>query len=144
MSRLNRRRCDVRFLKFLPFIVIGGLMMLHGFAHLPGVLGSWELATFDDVSRQPNVLLTDAGDGLLFVLGAFWLLAAASFVVAGIGVLRQANWWPMAAAIAIVVSLPITLLWKDDAVAGLALNTVLLVTLFVWFMFTSIQERRIA
>jgi hypothetical protein len=134
----------MRFLRFLPYLFAGGLMMLHGFAHLPGVLGSWGIATFEDVSRQPNILLTNASDPVVWALGAVWLLAALSFVVAGVGVLRRSDWWPVAGVVAIVVSLPVTILWKDDAVIGLVLNGVLLAGLAVWYVMTPVRERSTA
>jgi hypothetical protein len=133
----------MRFVHFLPYLMGGGLMILHGFAHLPGVLGSWDLATFEDVSRQPNLWLTNAGDGLLMVLGAIWLIAGVAFVVAGVGVLRKREWWPMVAALAIVVSVPMTILWRDDASIGLLLNAALLAILIGWMLLTSIKERQV-
>ena len=124
----------MRFLNALPWILLGVLMVLHGFAHLPAVLGSWGLATFDDVSFQPNVLLTGAGDNLVRVLGAVWFLAAVSYVVAGIGVLRRAYWWPLLTAVAIVLSLPMTMLWREDAVIGLVLNSAILALMAGWLL----------
>lgn len=134
----------MRFLSNLPWIGLGGLMILHGLAHSPAVLGSWKLATFEDVSYQPNVLLTSASEPLVYALGAVWLVAALSFIVAGIGVLRHAIWWPAATAFALVLSVGMTLLWQQDAAIGLVLNGVLLVVMMTLYMFGQLEERQFA
>jgi hypothetical protein len=134
----------MRFLHHLPWIALGGLMILHGFAHSPGVLGSWQLITFDDVSHQPNILLTNAGDVMMLFLGGIWFLAAISFVIAGIGVLRQSYWWPMATAVALVLSVAVTLLWRQDAAIGLLLNAVILVIMGTMYLMGQWEERKFA
>ena len=132
----------MRFLRFLPFIAVGFLLILHGFAHTPAILGSWDLATFDDVSRQPNALFTNASEGLLVVLGLFWLIAALSFVAAGVGLIRQTSWWPLAAGIALVVSTTMTLLWHNDAVVGLVLNIILLAAFMIWVVIGTMWQQQ--
>lgn len=134
----------MRFLRSLPWLIGGVLLILHGFAHTPATLGSWGLATFEDVSRQPNFLLTSAGDGMLIILGTVWLLAAISFVFAGVGILRQSYWWPMMTALALVLSVPMTMLWRDDAVIGLLLNGILLAFMAVWYLIGMREERKFA
>ena len=134
----------MRFLRFVPWFFTGVLMILHGIAHGPGVLGSWNLATFEGTTRQPDFLLTSASEVMLTILGAIWLVAAIAFVIAGIGVLRQAIWWPMATALALVFSVPVTLLWRDDAVLGLMLNGVLLAFMAVWFLLGAREEQQFA
>jgi hypothetical protein len=74
--------------------LFGVLLIMHGVAHGPGVLGSWNMTTFEDISHQPNILLEHTGDGVVSLLGILFLLAGLTFVGAGIGVLRQAPWWP--------------------------------------------------
>jgi hypothetical protein len=139
-----RSECIMRLLHNLPWVLSGGLLALHGFAHTPAVLGSWGLATFEDVSFQPNVLFTDAGDGFVRVLGAIWLMAAVSFLVAGIGIIRQADWWPLATGVAVVLSVPMTILWREDAFVGLILNAVILGMMGVWFLIDLRTERQAA
>jgi hypothetical protein len=137
-------RCEMRLLRYIPWFLIGGLMILHGIAHSPAILGSWNLLSIDDVTRQPNVWLTNVSDGMLFILGAIWFAAALSFVIAGIGVLRQAAWWPMAAALALVLSIPMTLLWRHDAFIGLTLNAILLGVLAALYLVGVRQEGEFA
>lgn len=134
----------MRFVRNLPWIIGGLFLILHGFAHMPAVFGSWNIATFDDVTRQPNFLLTSAGDTMIYVLGAVWFFAALSFVIAGIGVLRQSAWWPMMIALALVLSVPMTVLWREDAFAGLLINGVLLAAMGVWYLLGIREERQFA
>src|ERR671929_2290879 len=83
----------------------GVFLMLHGLAHAPGVLGSWQLRTFEGTSYHPNILLRDAGDPLMRLLGALWLLAGLAFLAAGVGVVRRAAWYRPGLAVATLLSL---------------------------------------
>lgn len=134
----------MRFVRNLPWIISGLFLILHGFAHSPAILGSWNLVSLDDVTRQPNFLLTNAGDAMLYVLGTIWFLAALSFVIAGIGVLRQSAWWPMMMALALVLSVPMTMLWREDAFIGLIINGVLLAIMGSWYLLGIREERQFA
>jgi hypothetical protein len=134
----------MRFLRNLPFIGLGLMMILHGFAHLPAVFGSWKLATFEDISYQPNIIFSNAGDTLVQVLGFIWLAAAIAFVVAGIGVLRRAQWWAGATLIALAFSMPMTVLWIEDAVIGMVLNLAILLGILAWVLITSGETRKLA
>jgi hypothetical protein len=134
----------MRFFNNLPWIALGGLMILHGFAHLPAILGSWKLATVDDVSFQPNVLFTNASDALVYALGAVWLVAALSFILAGVGVLRKSFWWPAATAFALVLSVSMTMLWQQDAAIGLVLNGFLMLVLMGLYLIGQLEERKFA
>ena len=103
-------------------LLFGAFLLLHGLAHAPGILGSWKLATFEGASYRPNVLLDQAGDSVVYLLGVLWLVAGVTYLLAGIGVLRRAVWWPQAVAVAALTSLVVTTLWAEDAVVGLAIN----------------------
>jgi hypothetical protein len=131
----------MRHIRLVPVFMIGALLILHGFAHFPAVLGSWEFATFEDVSYQPNVLFTDASDALVRVFGVVWAAAALSFVVAGYAIARRASWWPRATAAALALSLPMTMLWREDAIAGLVINAAVLAGLVVWGSWTFTRKR---
>ncbi len=117
------------------------LLILHGFAHLPGVLGAWKLKTFDDVSFQPNAIFTDASDTTVFLLGIVWFMAAIGFVVAGISVLVHYDWWPHIALRAVVTSLIPTILWNEDARIGLVLNIGLLIVVLGVLGWNRAEER---
>lgn len=107
----------------------GMLLVLHGFAHSPAILEAWKLKTYEDISYRPNYLLEYASDTVVYGLGFVWLIAAGAFIVAGLGVIRRTFWWPHIATFATIVSFAMTILWKEDAIVGLALNAGLLVVL---------------
>ena len=126
----------MRSVRAVPVILAGLLLIAHGLAHLPGILGSFDLATFEDASRQPNLLFTDAGDRAIQALGVVWTLAALSFVVAGAGMLFRRDWSRTAIWVALAFSLPVTVLWYQDAIVGLVLS----VSIAVVLMATQIRE----
>jgi hypothetical protein len=117
----------------------GMLLVLHGFAHTPGVLGSWKLATFEDVSYQPNVLLDNANAATIALLGAVFLLGGVAFIVAGLGVMRRSDWWLQWAGLAVLTSLFVTVLWWENAIAGLVINLIVLLVLAGTLAFTTFQ-----
>jgi hypothetical protein len=129
----------------LPRLALGFFLVLHGLAHSPGVLGSWKLATFEEVSYRPNILLEDASEWVVALLGVVWLIAGAAFIIAGLGLLLRAVWWPRVATLAVVASLVVTTLWREDAVVGLVIDVgvlVLLVGLFGRSRLTSVRVHR--
>jgi hypothetical protein len=132
------------YFRSILLIFAGIVVILHGTVHVLGLLGSWNLVTFEDLSRQPNFLLTGASETTLYFLGAIWLFAAISFVAAGIGLLRRAQWWPLAMAMALVLSVPMTMLWREDAVVGLMLNGVLIAVMAGWYLLGIREEQKFA
>lgn len=120
-------------------------LALHAIAHAPGILGAWKIAEFEDASFQPNVLLTDASDTMVAFLGAFWLIAAVAYLVAATALFRNVRWWPTATFLAVLMSLGMTILWMDDAIAGLVINIAVLTALFllnVWTLWHDLDEGR--
>ena len=82
-------------------ILLPMLMLLHGFAHLSGVLTSWRLAVFAGVPYHTAVLGSrlEVGDAGMRVLGALWLAAGLGLVLAAIGaVIHQEQWLALALA----------------------------------------------
>jgi hypothetical protein len=134
----------MRGVRAVPVVLAGLLLIAHGLAHAPGILGSFDLATFEDASRQPNLLFTGAGDFLIQTLGVVWTLAALSFVVAGAGVLFRRAWSRTAAWVAVALSLPVTVLWYQDAIVGLVLNVSIAVVLVATRIRESVSSRQMA
>lgn len=111
--------------------LFGVVLILHGLAHTPGVLNAWKITDVEDVSFQPNVWLTDASDNLVALLGSVWLVAAVTFVAAGMALIVGRGGWLRVGALATAVSLVPCLLWREDALFGLVLNGVLIVAFAV-------------
>jgi len=115
------------------------LMVLHGIAHLPGVLASWRLAVLSDFPYHTTLLggRFDVGDTGMRALGALWLMAALGFVLVAIGTfVNHERWVPLAVGV-MVLSLVLCVLAWPAARIGLAVNLALLAALplavrFVW------------
>ena len=107
------------------FIAI--LMTLHGIAHLPGVLGSWRIATFDDMPYRTTLFFgnLDVGDAGMRVMGALWLVAGASFVSAAAGAFDNRSWWPATALAACALSLVLCLAALPQTKVGIPLDLVI-------------------
>jgi hypothetical protein len=132
----------MRFMFGVTRVLAGVFLIAHGLAHAPGVLGSFDLASFDDVSRQPNLLFTGAGDALVQMLGVVWAIAGLAFVVAGAGVVIRPDWARKAAWLAVAISLPVTLLWYQDAAAGLVINVAVVAVLIGSQVWTTVSAGR--
>jgi hypothetical protein len=114
-------------------IALAVLMVLHGIAHLPGVVGSWRLAPLAAIPVHTTVLAgrLDVGEGGMRALGVGWLLVAVGvWVVAG-GAIVQSPWWVPAAAGAAVVSLALSVLELPYARIGVAVNLLILLALLL-------------
>ncbi len=80
-------------------ILLGVLMILHGFAHVVGFAGPWGLSK--SVPYKTTVLggHLDLGALGIRVLGLFWLGCAIAFAVTGLATLVRAHWWHSAALV---------------------------------------------
>jgi hypothetical protein len=76
------------------YVLISGVLILHGLAHLVGFAGPWGLAS----SLAPQITLLGGrmpiGALGMRVVGVFWLGGALAFTIAAVGALRHAAWWP--------------------------------------------------
>ncbi len=109
------------------------LMALHGIAHLPGFLNSWELVTLEEIPYHTTVLSgrLDVGDVGIRALGVLWLAAAVTFAVAAGGALAHAGWWIPWAAGAALGSLILSAVEWPEARIGVAVNAFLLAALYM-------------
>jgi hypothetical protein len=109
------------------------LLLGHGIAHLPGLLGSWRLATFPELPYHTTLLAgrLDVGDGGLRVMGALWLAAAVAFAAASVGAFFTRSWWPSLAAATALASLALCALEWPAARVGVVVNVVVLGTLLL-------------
>ena len=103
-------------------------LVLYGIAHGVGFAGSWQLGDFRDAPLDTTLLAgrIDVGVVGIRIVGTLWLLTGVSFVVAAIGVGRNAGWWPVATAGAALVSLAMSILGLPEARIGVAINVLIL------------------
>jgi hypothetical protein len=109
------------------------LLLAHGIAHLPGLLGAWRLATFPELPYHTTLLAgrLDVGDGGMRVMGALWLVVALAFVAAATGAFLGRGWWTSLAVAAALASLALCALEWPAARIGAVVNGVILGGLLV-------------
>lgn len=112
-------------------IGLAALLALHGLVHLLGFVVPFRLAEIEGFPHTTMVLdgRVDLGEGGIRVVGVLWLLAAAAFVAAAVGVWLLAPWWWGLALGVSVGSLALCVLGLPQARAGIVVDLVLLVLL---------------
>jgi hypothetical protein len=107
------------------------VMVLHGLAHLPGVIVDWRLSRLSELPYRTSLFWSrlDVGNGGMRIMGALWLAAGIAFEIAAVGAgLGRAWWLPMAGAAA-GLSLTISILAAPDAPVGVAVNLLIIAAL---------------
>ena len=87
-------------------------LLIHGVAHIGGFRASWTSheSGFKDrpwLFSKDGTLQSPIGR----IFGVLWLVAAAAFLVAGLGLLFSQPWWPTVAVPAAILSLVVILPW---------------------------------
>jgi hypothetical protein len=108
--------------------ILSIVMLLHGVAHLPGLVTAWRLRPLPDFPYHTVLLRgrVDVGDAGMRVVGTLWLAAAVGFGVAATGAfLGDPRWIPVAVVTALLSSVLCVLEWPLARV-GLWVNLVIL------------------
>lgn len=106
------------------------LILLHALIHLMGFAKEWKLA---EVSQLSGHTLFHLGEQARRITGILWLLACLVFIVSALALLAGGdNWW-MWAAVALVLSQVLIVLYWKDARAGTIANVLILVA--VWMAY---------
>jgi hypothetical protein len=112
---------------------LGLLMVLHGFAHLPGVIVSWQLAPIEGAIYR-TTLFSDrinVGDAGMRVMGGLWLISALAFGLAAYGAFTTRDGWMLTTGLASIFSLVLSALAWPDSRIGVAVNLFILAALGV-------------
>lgn len=114
-------------------IGLAALLALHGLVHLLGFVVPFRLAEIEGFPHATTVLggRVDLGEGGIRAVGVMWLLAAAAFVAAAVGLWLLAPWWWGLALGVSAGSLALCVLGLPQARAGIVVNLLLLGLLFV-------------
>ena len=112
----------------MPRLAAAVFLVLHGFAHVLGFLGSWRLAELRDVPYTTLVVngAIDVGDVGIRIVGLLWLAAAAGFVVAGIAVWRSVRSALRITVVATSFSLVVCVLGLPASPVGVAIDVAVL------------------
>jgi hypothetical protein len=103
-------------------------LFAHGFAHMVGFLGSWQLGEFADAPYTTRILngAVDVGDAGIRLVGLLWIAGAAGFAVAAFELLRRR--YAIVAAIT-GASLAICVVGLPNAIVGVWVNVAILAVL---------------
>lgn len=91
------------------------LLLLHGFIHLTGFLKAFHLAEIEQLTLPISK-----------PAGMFWLIAGILFMIAGAVYFYDKNWWWMIAALGMVISQVLIILYWQDAKFGTIANIIIL------------------
>jgi hypothetical protein len=95
--------------------------------HVIAPLILWDLAEFRDIDGEPTVAMSATSAD---AFGVVWLIVLVAFVVAGVAVLARRGWWVPVAAISVVASQVLIVLWWGGAWRGTIANA--LIAAAVW------------
>jgi hypothetical protein len=100
-------------------LILAIVLIAHGIGHIMGFLAAWTNVPMG-FSDRPWLLSTGVtvSSAVGKAFGLLWLVALVAFVVAGLGVLLRADWWPMLAIAGSVVSLIAILPWWNTVASG--------------------------
>ncbi len=108
--------------------VVALVLAVHGLIHLIGFVVPWRITEVEGFTYTTTAVWgrIELGDAGARVLGVLWLPAAVAFVVAAYGIWQCAAWAVPLTAVTAVVSLALSVLGAPAAVAGIAINVVIL------------------
>jgi hypothetical protein len=112
---------------------LAGILVGHAIAHLPGFLVAWRLASLAELPYS-TVLFDgrlDVGDAGIRAVGLAWLLAAAVFAGAAVGIVQEATWATRTAGAAVAASLVLCIAGWPAARIGVFVNLALAALLLV-------------
>lgn len=114
-------------------IALAVILLVHGFAHVPGFVVPWRLATPSEMPYKTTLFagLVNVGDDGIRVVGILWLLTAFALGVCAAGVVAQAPWWTPATLIAASLSLLLSLTGWPESRLGVFVNLGLIALLLV-------------
>ena len=103
-------------------MVLGVLMLMHGFAHLAGFAGAWKLTGQLPYKTTVFAGHMNLGSAGMRALGLVWALVALAFAIAGAAAITNRTWWIPAALVVAAASLILTLVETPDARIGALMN----------------------
>jgi len=104
---------------------------VHGVAHLPGFLVSWQLRTFSELPFRTTILANsiDVGRVGVRLIGLGWLLGAVAFMALAAAAMLRVAWWQGATYVVLGFSLVLCILGWPRSWIGVVSNIVVAVLL---------------
>jgi hypothetical protein len=91
---------------------LAGVLVLHGIGHAMFAFTAWTdtpMGFTDSPWLLPGGMTATSLAGQ--ISAALWLIALIFFLLAAVGIVRSAGWWPRLALAAAVMSLVVLVLW---------------------------------
>ncbi|MDX1378761.1 MAG: hypothetical protein R3307_07930 [Anaerolineales bacterium] len=109
-----------------------GILIVHGLIHLMGTVTYLRLGSVEGLTYKTTLFngRWDVGQTGMAVFGALWAVAAIGFVIAAIGLIAGWSWSQPMLICVTILSLVLTALDWNTAFAGVILNIVILIA--VW------------
>lgn len=109
-------------------ILIAIVLIVHGLAHTVGFVTPWRIGPGRNTPYRTTVLsgAVDLGDTGIRVMGILWLVAALTFVLAGVGAFATFPWWRTVTLYAAIFSLILSILGWPDSRIGVFINIAIL------------------
>jgi hypothetical protein len=114
-------------------IVASIFLILHGLIHLMGTAAYLKLAEIKGLPYKTTLLggRWDLGANGIAVYGALWAVAAIGFVVAAVALIAGWGWWQPVLIGVTLFSLVLTALDWGVAYAGVIINIIILILIWV-------------
>ena len=114
-------------------IAIAIVLALHGFIHFMGAFAYLKILEIQSLPYKTIFLggRIDLGELGTGVFGALWFVAGVGFVVVSIAMLLNRSWWRSALLAVTLLSLVVTILDSSLAFAGVGLNVLILLALWL-------------
>lgn len=114
-------------------IIVAAVLVLHGLIHLMGTATYLQLTDVQGLPYKTTLLggRWDLGESGIALFGALWVIAAVGFVLAGLAFGFSWSWWQLALLAVALFSLVLTGLDWTVAYAGLVINVVILLLLWL-------------
>lgn len=108
-------------------------LFIHAMAHGVGFLTVSGLVKNPDQPSEPTFLLTgfESGHWVFKVMSVVWLIGLAGFLVAGIGVVNEADWAMTALITATILSTVLSIIWVKAAPFGLVANLIVIAVILI-------------
>jgi hypothetical protein len=108
------------------------ILILHGLIHLMGTTVYMKLGSVSALPYKTALLggRLQVGESGMAIFGALWALAALGFVATAIGLFADWSWWRPALIGVTLLSLLLTVLDMNVAIAGVLVNLAILIVMW--------------
>lgn len=114
-------------------IAFAVFLFVHGLAHGVGALTVSGIVQDENNPSDPTFVLTgfDPSHWIFKLMALIWLLPLLGFVLAGIGVIQEADWALTAIVVSTALSTILSLIWVKAAPFGLVANLIIIAVLLI-------------